>query len=114
HTNGWKGPRRDGRGGGHWKGDLPEEVAKSCLEALVSKLEAEGWDFAPAKTKILMLTHSVLATKQGYSALVDVFGSYTDQWLKKENEYIAFFADTLEPTCEAFSARRFGEMFSLL
>jgi DNA helicase-2/ATP-dependent DNA helicase PcrA len=113
HTNGWVGQRRPGTGGGHWKGDLPAEEAHQFLEAMVAKLAKEGWDFAAKKTKILMLTHNVLASEQGYSKLARVF-PYTDLYIKKQDDYIAFFVDRLEPACDAYIRRRYGEMFELL
>lgn len=113
HTNGWAGQRRPGTGGGHWKGDLPAEEAHRFLEAMVAKLANEGWDFAANKTKILMLTHNVLANEQGYSNLAKVFPS-TDLYIKKQDDYISFFVDRLEPACDAFTRKRYGEMFELL
>ena len=113
HTNTWVGTRRPGTGGGHWKGDLPADVAHQYLEAFITKLKAEGWDFAAEKTKILMLTHNVLAAEQGYATLAKVF-PYPDKFIKKEDDYIAFFADKLEPACAAFQRRRYGEMFEIL
>jgi DNA helicase-2/ATP-dependent DNA helicase PcrA len=76
-------------------------------------LESEGWDFLPENTKILMLTHKVLATEQGYKNLADVF-PYNESFIKKEDSHIAFFVDTLEPVCIAYSNKRFGEMFAAL
>ena len=113
HTNGWVGQRRPGTGGGHWKGDLPAEEAHRLLETMVAKLANEGWDFAADKTKILMLTHNVLANEQGYSNLAKVFPK-ADLYIKKQDDYIAFFVDRLEPACEAFTQKRYGEMFELL
>ncbi|WP_322756922.1 3'-5' exonuclease [Synechococcus sp. CBW1107] len=34
--------------------------------------------------------------------------------LKKEDPHISFLADTVEPACAAFSAGKFGEMFSVI
>lgn len=113
HTNAWIGVRRPGTGGGHWNDDLPAETAHQFLEAFIAKLKGDGWDFAPDKTKVLMLTHNVLAAEQGYAALAKVF-AYTDHFIKKEDDYIAFFADKLEPACDAYARRRYGEMFDLL
>lgn len=113
HTNSWQGTRRTGAGGGHWKGDLPQDEAHRYLHALKDTLAAEGWVFAPNRTKVLMLTHGVLASEQGYSALADAF-TYTDSFIKKEDDYIAFFSDHLEPACAAFVERRYGAMFELL
>jgi len=110
HTNAWVGSRRTGS---HWAGDLPAEVAHKYLEALKEHLATEGWDFSPNKTKILMLTHNILAMEQGYSSLDKVF-PYKEAFLKKEDPHIKFFCDTLEPVCVAYENQRFGEMFSLL
>ena len=106
HTNSWKGMRRPGTGGGHWKGDLPADVAHQYLEAMITKLTVNGWDFSPDKTKILMLTHNVLASEQGYGTLSKVF-PYSDLFIKKEDDHIAFFVDKLEPACETFGCRRY-------
>ena len=111
HTNAWVGERRTGAGGGHWKDDLAAETAHQFLEAFITKLKGDGWGSGPEKTKVLMLTHNVLAAEQGYAALAKVF-PYTDRFIKKEDDYIAFFADRLEPACDAFRRRRFGEMYS--
>jgi len=113
HTNSWNGTRRTGAGGGHWKGDLPAEEAHRYLGSLISKLKGEGWDFAADKTKVLMLTHNILASEQGYASLSAVF-PYTDLFIKKEDDHIAYFVDKLEPACEAFARRRYGEMFDIL
>jgi len=113
HTNAWQGERESGGRGGHWKGDLPTEVAHAYLATLIKKLQSDGWDLAPQRTKVLMLTHNVLASEQGYASITKIF-SYTDQYIKKEDPLIAFFCDALEPACTAFHHKRFGEMLSLL
>lgn len=113
HTNSWTGTRRPGTGGGHWKGDLPADVAHTYLEGVIAKLKTDGWNFAPDKTKVLMLTHNVLASEQGYASMSTIF-PYSDLYIKKEDDYIAFFADKLEPACEAFGQRHYGKMFSIL
>lgn len=87
--------------------------AHRFLGAMVTKLVNQGWDFAADKTKILMLTHNVLANEQGYSNLAKVF-PYTDLYIKKQDDYIAFSVDRLEPACDAFTRKRYGEMFELL
>ncbi|WBT37795.1 UvrD-helicase domain-containing protein [Hyphomicrobium sp. DMF-1] len=111
HTNSWTGQRQTSA---HWKGDLPAEIAEVYLEQFINKLKAEdGWDFSHLRTKVLMLTHNVLAKTQGYSDLAKVFDR-TELFIKKENEHIAFFADKLEPACEAFTRRSYGEMFAPL
>ncbi len=111
HTNLWPGIRRTGQGGGHWTGDTSPEAAKAYFAHIKRRLEAEGWDFAIRKTKILMLSHSVLAREQGYSSIPPIYGQFNDPWLKKDDPHIKFLADQLEPACAAFEAKRYGEMF---
>lgn len=111
HTNLWPGVRRGGQGGGHWTGDTSPEAAKAYLAHIKHRLAAEGWDLAIGKTKILMLSHSVLAREQGYSSIPPIYGQSNDRWLKKDDPHIKFLADQLEPACAAFEAKRYGEMF---
>lgn len=111
HTNLWPGVRRIGQGGGHWTGDTSPEAAKAYFAHLKHRLVAEGWDLAVGKTKILMLSHSVLAREQGYSSIPPIYGQFNDPWLKKDDPHIKFLADQLEPACAAFEAKRYGEMF---
>ena len=110
HSNEWVGQRR---GGNHWAGDLPAEVAHYYLEVLCSRLSDEGWDFSPPKTKILMLTHNVLAAEQDYAQIANAF-RYTDSYIRKEDPYISFLVDTVEPACAALQNGRYGEMFSVI
>jgi DNA helicase-2/ATP-dependent DNA helicase PcrA len=77
------------------------------------RLTAEGWDFSPEKTKILMLTHKVLAAEQDYRNLADAFDR-NDAFTKKEDDHIAFLVDVVEPACEAYRERHYGKMFEYL
>src|SRR5690606_17538794 len=56
HTNSYNGPRTNTA---HSKEDLPSDIARSCREELMARLRVEGWDLK--KTKVLMLSHNVLA-----------------------------------------------------
>lgn len=114
HTNLWPGVRRTGQGGGHWTGDTSPEAARAYFAHIKHRLGAEGWDFAVGKTKVLMLSHSVLAREQGYSSIPPIYGQFNDPWLKKDDPHIKFLADQLEPACAAFQAKRYGEMFECL
>ena len=111
HTNDWLGQRRTGQGGGHWTGDTSPEAARAYFQLVKDRLSKEGWDFDIAKTKILMLSHSVLSREQGYGSIPPIYGQYNDPWLKKEDPHIKFLTDHLEPACAAFRGRRYGEMF---
>ena len=110
HTNNWTGVRQTGQ---HWGGDLPSEISHAALASVANILLQEGWDLSPGKTKILMLTHRVLASEQGYCSLPKVF-RYNEAFTKKEHGHIAFFFDSLEPACDAFSRKKYGEMFTAL
>jgi len=109
-SNQWAGTRRRGS---HWAGDLPVEDAHRFLEGLRQQLSSEGWDFAPNKTKILMLTHNVLAKEQNYSQIASAY-RYNESFIKKEDPHIEFLVDTVEPVCEAFENGRYGEMFATI
>lgn len=111
HTNNWTGERRTGQGGGHWTGDTSAEAARAYFQHVKARLIDEGWDFSVEKTKILMLSHSVLAREQGYASIPPIYGQYNDPWLKKDDPHIKFLSDYLEPACAAFEAQRYGEMF---
>lgn len=110
HTNNWPGARQTGQ---HWNGDLPSDASHSVLEDVRNRLESDGWDLSAKYTKILMLTHRVLASEQGYASLPGVF-KYNEAFAKKENEFIAYFVDKLEPACAAYHERKFGRMFAAL
>lgn len=114
HTNAWQGQRRTGQGGGHWTGDTSAEAARSYFEHLKGRLAVDGWDFAAERTKILMLSHGVLAREQGYAGIQQLYGQFNDAWLKKEDPHIKFLADQIEPACAAFQAQRYGDMFESL
>ncbi len=109
HTNAYKGQRTNDRNS---KEDLPPDLARRTLEGLKQRLQAEGWDLS--RTKILMLTHNVLAAEQGYPNLAKVFSDRKDLFVKKEDPAIKFFADVVEPMCAAYSASRFGDMFKVI
>ena len=80
HSNFWAGERRTG---GHWAGDLPEDVSHDYFERVKVKMIQEGWDFDSKNTKILMLTNNVIASEQGYKELADCF-KYSEDYLKNE------------------------------
>ncbi|WP_447951126.1 UvrD-helicase domain-containing protein [Chryseobacterium koreense] len=108
HSNNYTGERRTGN---HWKDDLPEEVAHNYLSKTIAELEAKGWNIAADTTKVLMLTNSVLASEQNYQNIFQVF-SDTDDYLKKNDDYISFLSDVVEPGSVAFHNRKYGEMLN--
>ena len=110
HTNTWAGNRQTG---GHWGGDLPSEAANRALQSVLDRLAEDGWDLSSETTKILMLTHRVLAGRQGYPSIPAVF-RFNESFTNKEHPHIAYFADALEPACKAYLSRQYGEMFHAL
>lgn len=110
HTNDWKGARRTEN---HWQGDLPATEAHQFLEKLKAQLITQGWSFEGNTTKILMLTHGLLAKEQGYSSFGDVF-DYSESYINKEDAFIEFLVDKVEPVCAAYKGKRYGEMFAAL
>ncbi len=106
HSNTWAGQRRKR---GHWAGDLPVEAAHQYLETVVLDLrEKRGWNFDEGTTKILMLTNNVLAQEKGYSNLLEVIGP--DDLLEKQDDYVAFLMDVVEPGTKAFKEGKYGMM----
>ncbi|MDP1771304.1 MAG: AAA family ATPase [Methylobacter sp.] len=110
HSNGWIGTRQTQN---HWQEDLPSEIAHEYLQNTISILENCGWEFTVEKTKILMLTNNVLASEQGYKNLVSCFSS-PDDYLKKNDHYMKFFLEVIEPVCESFEKGCYGEIFKRL
>lgn len=110
HTNSYDGARLDVN---HFKADLPDDIARQVAARLRYRLQGEGWDFAPDKTKILMLTHNALAAEQGYPNIAKIFDR-NEAFAKKEDALVAFLADTLEPMYAAYRRKAFGEMFRIL
>lgn len=110
HTNGFAGARVDSRNG---KQELPEDAHAASIERVRQTLRDEGWDFDPARTKILMLTHNAIAAERGYPNIARIFDR-NEAFAKKEDAAIAFLADIVEPICAAYTAGNFGEMFRLM
>lgn len=110
HSNNWIGKRQTQN---HWQEDLPSKDAHEYLQNTISNLRKMGWEFTSEKTKILMLTNNVLAAEQGYKNLVSCFSS-ADDYLKKNDHYIKFFLEVIEPVCENFEKGCYGEIFKLL
>jgi DNA helicase II / ATP-dependent DNA helicase PcrA len=110
HANSYQGKRTDTR---HSKNDLPDNLASKYMAALLARLKSDGWDLSPEKTKVLMLTHAVLAAEQGYPSIDAIF-ERNEAFAKKEDPTIEFFADKLEPMMHAYSKGKYGEMFRVL
>jgi DNA helicase-2/ATP-dependent DNA helicase PcrA len=106
HANSYDGERTNDKNS---KGDVLPDVARRIRENLMCRLEEDGWNLK--KTKVLMLTHNVLASEQGYPKIADVFDGRNDLFARKEDPVIKFFADTVEPMYSAYADSRYGDMF---
>lgn len=113
HSNDWVGNRRNGSGGGHWTGDLPEESTKAYLSRVKELMTNEGWDFSDSSSKILFLTNNLIATEQNFKSLADCF-RYPEDYLKKGDRFIAFFLEVIEPAIRAFEKRQYGQLFQAI
>ncbi|MEE1912167.1 UvrD-helicase domain-containing protein [Aeromonas caviae] len=112
HSNDWVGDRRDGKGGGHWKDDLPESDVKDFILKTKSLMISDGWDMSPEKTKILFLTNNLIASEQKFKNLADYF-TYTDDYLKKNDKYIKFLLEVVEPTLSSYENKQYGELLQI-
>jgi len=112
HTNSWNGIRGTGA---HKGGSISDQAATGYFNTLQSMLAQDGWDLSAKYTKFLLLTNTMLAKEQGYENLLNSFPyPYTDRLMQKGDDYIAFFADTVEPAVNAYQAKEYGEMFRVL
>ncbi len=110
HANAYSGQRTSSSAS---KNDTPPDVSKAFTTALLKRLEHDGWDLSPTRTKILMLTHNAIAAEAGYPTIADAY-RYKESFAKKEDPLIAFLTDTVEPMCAAYAQKRFGDMFRTL
>lgn len=111
HANSYTGERTDTA---HSKLDTPPDVTRAYVAALRKQLQDEGWDFSPGITKVLMLTHAALAAEQGYPSIVEIFKSHQDAISKLDDATLDFLGRVVEPTCAAYKAKKFGQMFDVL
>jgi DNA helicase II / ATP-dependent DNA helicase PcrA len=109
HTNSWPGVRL----GRNWKGQISQEATQACLQWLKHESPSRKWIQNSGELKVLMLTHASIANELGYPNLPHVFRS-NDAFVNKEDPVIEFLVDTAEPALEAFSNRKYGELFRLL
>ena len=99
------GKRREDR---YFKGDLPVEELKKRLKKVTEKIKRESKD---ENLKILMITHRVLASQQGYEQLLDVLG---DRLRNKEDQFLLFFMNTVEPIYKALKESNMQMLFDTL
>lgn len=101
----YTGGRRTDR---NFKGELPPEELKLRLNKVAEKIKQEANE---EELKILMITHKVLATQQGYERLLDILN---DGLRDKEDPFLLFFMDIVEPIYHALNTSNMQLLFDTL
>lgn len=91
----YSGPRRTER---NLKDELPAKEIKKRLGNVAEKIKRESSE--EDNLKILMITHKVLATQQGYERLLEILA---DGLRDKEDPFLLFFMNTVEPIYKALN-----------
>lgn len=106
HCNDFTGERRDNR---YYKGDLPVDELKVRLDKINDKIK----NSTPTEetTKVLMLTHKLLAQQQGYSKLLEVLD---DGLRDKQDIFLLYFMNIVEPIYEALNKPNMQLLFDTL
>lgn len=89
----YSGIRRTER---NFKNELPADELRARLNNIREKIEQNTP--TDEELKVLMITHKVLASQQGYEQLLDILD---DGLRNKEDPFLIFFADTVEPIYQA-------------
>lgn len=103
----YKGQRRTDR---NFKYELPIEEFQIRLSKLKDQIE-NNIIGSGENLKILMITHKVLASQQGYDKLLDVI---SDGLKDKEDVFLLFFMNTVEPIYKALSENNMQLLFDTL
>lgn len=102
----YTGKRRTDR---NFKGELPPEELKTRLNQITEKIKKKTAD--SDTLKILMITHKVLAAQQGYEQLLSIIN---DGLRDKEDLFLSFFMDTVEPIYHALETLNMQLLFDTL
>ena len=101
------GERRTDR---NFNGDLPADVLKNRLMNLTEHIKKNHISDKES-LKILMITHKVLASQQGYEKLLDIL----DNGLRdKEDIFLQFFMEMVEPIFKALETSDMQLLFDTL
>lgn len=102
----YNGPRRVER---NFNGELPSEELRNRLNNVVDKIKRDT--LKEETLKVLMITHRVLASQQGYDRLLDILN---DGLREKEDPFLLFFIDTVEPIFQALNTYNMQLLFDTL
>lgn len=102
----YDGERRTDR---NFQGELPPEELKIRLNKISEEIKQNTAD--SDTLKILMITHKVLAAQQGYERLLNIIN---DGLRDKEDPFLLFFMDTVEPIYHALETLNMQLLFDTL
>lgn len=102
----FSGARRTER---NFKNELPADELRTRLNSIREKIEKSTP--TDEDLKVLMITHKVLASQQGYEQLLDILD---DGLRNKEDPFLIFFADTVEPIYHALDTSNTQLLFDTL
>ena len=102
----FSGVRRTER---NFKNDLPAYELRERLNNIRQKIEEATPN--DENLKVLMITHKVLASQQGYEKLLDILD---DGLRDKEDPFLIFFTDTVEPIYHALATSNTQLLFDTL
>lgn len=102
----FSGARRTER---NFKNELPADELRARLNNIREKIEKSTP--TDEDLKVLMITHKVLASQQGYEQLLDILD---DGLRNKEDPFLIFFADTVEPIYHALDTSNTQLLFDTL
>lgn len=102
----FSGVRRTER---NFKNDLPADELRKRLNNIRQKIEEATPN--DENLKVLMITHKVLASQQGYEKLLDILD---DGLRDKEDPFLIFFTDKVEPIYHALATSNTQLLFDIL
>lgn len=102
----YSGPRRIER---NFKDDLPAEELRKRLSNVCQRIKQTT--SKDDTLKVLMITHKVLATQQGYDQLLALLA---DGLRDKEDPFFLFFMDIIEPVYRALNDSNMQLLFDTL
>lgn len=102
----YSGERRTDR---NFKNELPAQELRNRLNELVNGIKATTPSID--KLKVLMITHKVLAAQQGYERLLNIL---SDGLLDKQDPFLLFFMNTVEPIYKALCTLNMQLLFDTL
>lgn len=96
---------------GYYKGDLQEETRREYIDSIKDKLHSTGWNWNDGTSKILMITHKVLAMQQNYQTLLNIL----DNKLKQQDDiHFIFFRDIIEPLYASLERQDMKTIYEVL